>query len=108
MFKKTCYECGAKVDTLYEAKCEKCHREGNPPIADIKPIKIKYCNSCKKVFYSHQLISVKELKDRLPDIVKKHLTIDKSYDLEKIEIQDFQIMGSKISFDIEIDAKLRK
>jgi NMD protein affecting ribosome stability and mRNA decay len=108
MFKKTCYECGAKVDILFEGKCEKCYNEESPPIKEIKPLNMKYCNSCKKIHYNNQLLTIDEIKKRIKDIVKKHLVINENYKLNKLEINNFEIEGSKVIFDVKVDCDLEK
>lgn len=108
MFKKTCFLCGAKVDELYDSKCEDCFKEENPPIKELKPINVKYCNSCKRLHYNNLLLSRKEFEERLPLIVKKNLVLNDHYKLNKIEIDDFEIQGENVSFNLEIDAKLKK
>lgn len=108
MFKKTCYECGAKVDVLYEGKCENCYSETSPPIAEIKPLNLKYCNSCKKIHYNNLLLTKKEIEERLPNIVKKNLVIDENYKLKKLEINNFEIEGPKVIFDVNVDCELKE
>jgi NMD protein affecting ribosome stability and mRNA decay len=108
MFKKTCYICGKKKDTLYEGKCKNCYKQEKPPIAQIKPINLKFCNFCKKIHYNNQLLTKEELEQKLPEIVKKNLTIEDNYKLEDIKIKNFEIEGEKVSFDIETNCKLVK
>ncbi|MDA3855569.1 MAG: NMD3-related protein [Candidatus Woesearchaeota archaeon] len=108
MFKKTCYECGAKVDTLFEGLCSKCISEDSPPIQEITPLNLKYCNSCKKININNQLITREELERRLPDIIKRNIKINKNYTLENLEIKNFGIEGAKISFDVGVNCKLKE
>lgn len=108
MFKKTCYECGAKVDTLFEGLCNKCISEDSPPIQEIKPLNLKYCNSCKKININNQLITKEELIKRLPDIVKRNIKINKNYKLENLEIKNFNIEGDKITFDVGVNCELKE
>lgn len=106
MFKKTCFDCGAKVDIVYEGLCEHCFKEQKPPIKEIKPINIKYCNGCKKLVYNNQYYTRKEIDEKIHDIVKKHITINEGYILNELKILDFKIDGSKVSFDVEVDSDL--
>lgn len=106
MFKKTCFDCGAKVDIVYEGLCENCYKEQNPPIKEIKPINMKYCNKCKKIVYSNQYYTKDEIKEKINDIVKKNLIINDGYILNEIKVLNFKVEGSKVSFDVEIDSDL--
>lgn len=106
-FKKTCFSCGSKEDKLYDNLCEKCFKEENPSLIDLKPIKVKYCNSCSQINFSNHMISRDEFEERLPSIVKKNLIIDDRYILNEIFIEDFNIKGSKVSFDVIIDTSLK-
>lgn len=107
VFMKTCYICGAKVKKLYSNKCEDCFREENPPIEDMKALNVKYCNKCKKIHFSNQMITRKEFEKRLPDIVKKNIIIDSHYELNSLEIRDFEIEGAKVSFDVDVNCSLK-
>jgi NMD protein affecting ribosome stability and mRNA decay len=107
MFKKTCYECGIKIDKLYEGKCKDCFKKEFPPITNIKPINLKFCNGCLKLNYNNQFLDKKEIERRLPEIVKKNLIINKHYKLNKLNIKNFEINGEKVSFNIEVDCELK-
>jgi NMD protein affecting ribosome stability and mRNA decay len=107
MFKKTCFLCGAKEDILYKGECSKCFKETNPPIVELKPINLQYCNTCKKIHYNNQLLTQEELEKRLPQIVEKNLIIEKNYTLKELNITNFEIVGEKVSFDIETDFDLK-
>ena len=107
MFKKTCYLCGKKEDELFDGKCIKCYKKENPPIVDIKPINLKFCNFCKRIHYNNQLLTVEELQDKLETIVRKNLTIDENYELKDLKIKNFEIKGEKVSFDIQTDCKIK-
>ena len=106
-FLKTCYVCGEKVEKLWNGKCEACFKEEHPPIVEIKPINSKYCNSCKKIHYQNQLISLEELIERLPDIVSKNLVIDEHYVLNDLKIDDLEIKGENVSFEVKVDCSLK-
>jgi NMD protein affecting ribosome stability and mRNA decay len=100
MIKKSCYSCGKKSENLYEGLCEVCYKEKNPPIEEIKPINLQICNMCGKIHYGNALYELDEIKDRLPQIVKKNIVINKKYSLENIKIKNFEIKGHKITFDV--------
>ncbi|MFW6285944.1 MAG: NMD3-related protein [Nanoarchaeota archaeon] len=107
MLKKTCFLCGAKEDILYKGKCPKCFKDTNPPIIELKPINLQYCNVCRKINYNNQFLTQEELEKRLSSIVKKHLFIDNAYILKDLKIRNFEISGQKVSFDIETDFDLK-
>lgn len=108
MFKKTCYECGNKIDVLYEGKCEKCFTSENPPISEIKPLNIKYCNHCKKINYNNQYYEPVEFVERIVDLIKKNIIINQNYTLKELKIENFEIIGEKVAFDIEVDCDLKE
>ena len=108
MFKKTCFNCGNKVDKIYNGLCEECFKTDNPPIKEIKPINIKYCNSCKKLAYSNQYYTQKEIEEKINDIVKKHTVLNDNYVLNSLEVTNFNIDGAKVNFDVEIDCDLNE
>jgi len=74
-FKKTCFECGSKVNKLYNGVCIECFKETNPPVMEIKPLNIKICNMCKKIHYNNQLLEVEEFEKLLPSIMKKRIIL---------------------------------
>ena len=106
-FLKTCYECGAREEKLYDGKCEDCFKKACPPIEEVKPINIKYCNTCKKIHYQNQLITREELIERLPDIARRNTVIDKHYSLNYIELENVEIKGDEVSFDITAHCSLK-
>ena len=108
MFKKTCFECGSKVDKIYDGLCEICFKHINPPIKEIKQLNIKYCNGCKRLIYNNQMYEREELEARIEEIVSKNLIINEHYQLQKIKIKKFNIEKATVSFDIEVDCKLKK
>lgn len=105
MFKKTCFECGAKVDKVYDSICIKCFRGNFPPIKEVKPINFKICNTSKKIAYKNYFYEAEDLEKILPDIVKKYVIMNEKYKLKDLNIHDFEIDGHKIKFDIEVDAE---
>lgn len=108
MFKKTCFNCGNKVDLVYNGLCEDCFKKQNPPIQEIKPINIKYCNVCKKLIYNNQYYSQEEIEEKIEEIVNKNLILNEGYKLKELNITNFEINGGKVSFDVEVDAKLNE
>jgi len=103
VFKKTCFECGAKVDKLIDGRCEECFRQEFPPIKNLKPIKALYCNNCKSIKYNNATISREEFEERMPLIVKKYLILNENYKLNDIKIFNFKIKNNKVEFDFEVD-----
>ncbi len=107
IFKKTCFECGTKADKLYENKCEKCFKLENPPIQKIKPINFKICNMCKKIYYKNGLFTLDEIQNMIEMIAKKNTIINPFYKLKDLKVENFELEGNKISFDIEVDCDLK-
>ena len=108
VFKKTCFECGAKVDFLVDSKCEECFKAENPPIVDVKPLNIKYCNSCKKLFYFNKFNDEKRLLKDINQLVSKNLVIDDHYVLNDVKVEGLEIDGAKVRFSVEVDCDLKK
>lgn len=106
-FKKSCFECGNKVDILYEGMCENCFRELNPPIEEIKPINLKICNMCRKVHYNNHFYTIDEIEQMLTNIVEKRLILNENYNLDSLEIANFEVKGHKLSFDVEVECYLK-
>lgn len=106
MFKKTCFSCGAKVDKVYEGICVNCLKQQQPPIQELKPINFKFCNFTKKISYKNYYYEQEELEQILPDIVKKYLIINPNYKLENVDIENFEIDGHKIRFDVIAECEL--
>lgn len=107
VFKKTCFECGAKVDILYENKCEDCFTTLNPPIEEVKPITLKVDNKSKEISYNSHFYPPEEIEKMLPNIMKKRVVINPLYTLNKVWIEDFKIKGSKVIFDVCVDCDLK-
>ncbi len=107
MFKKTCFECGSKVDKLYEGKCSDCVKEQYPPIYEIKPLNLKICNFTKKIAYNNYYYEIDEIKKILHDIVRKNLVLNEQYNLVELYVENFEIDGHKVSFDIEVECVLK-
>ncbi|MFW5704922.1 MAG: NMD3-related protein [Nanoarchaeota archaeon] len=105
-FKKMCFSCGAKVDSLYEGLCEECYGEQIPPIQEIKPINLKICNGCGKLHYNNQLYEVEEIQEMLPEILEKSIVLNKGYVLEDVDFDNFEIVGHKVSFDVIVNSHL--
>lgn len=108
VFKKVCFECGAKEEKLYEGKCLKCFKTDVLPIKEIKEINLKICNQCSKIHYNSGFYTVDEIEEMLPTIVKNRMIIDPNYILKKLDINNFEVRGSKLSFDISVDCDLKK
>jgi nonsense-mediated mRNA decay protein 3 len=107
VFKKTCYNCGKKVDKLYDNLCEECFLEKYPVIEEIKPIKIKFCNMCKKIHYKKSTIEPEEFLEKLPKLIEKNIKINNKYKLNSIKIENFEIDGIKVNFDVVFDFDLK-
>lgn len=108
VFLKTCFNCGKKTEKTYENMCETCFKQINPPIANLKPINFKICNFTKQICYNSYYYPQEEILEMLPNIVKKKIEINPKYNLNQINIKDFQIVGHKVSFDIEVDCNLKE
>jgi len=106
-FKKTCFKCGIKTEKLYNNLCEKCFKKEFPPIKEIKPINIRYCNMCFKLYIGNSIVEKEEFIERLPYLVKKNLILNEKYKLNKLFIEDLEIKGNKISFEIIVDCDLK-
>ncbi|MCA9487198.1 hypothetical protein H6501_02845 [Candidatus Woesearchaeota archaeon] len=107
MFLKTCYSCGAKVKALHEGLCATCCKEEFKPIEDLKPIALKYCNVTHKIAYQNRYHEIEEFVTLLPNIVRKHIVISPLYTLKELEIEDLQIVGHKVIFDIKVECDLQ-
>lgn len=107
-FKKTCFECGMKFEKLHNNLCENCFKEDFAPILEIKPLNIRFCNVCKKLYIGNSVVEKEEFIERLPNLVKKNLILNEGYILNDLIIKDFGIKNAKISFDIEVDCDLKK
>jgi len=106
VFKKTCFECGAKVDILFQSKCEDCFVRDNPPIKEIKPISLKICNMCGKIHYKNGLFTLEEIENMIEMITEKNMVLNENYKLNNLFVNNFELNGNKISFDIEADCDL--
>ena len=106
-FKKTCFTCGAKVDSIIEGRCEECFRTEFPPIQELKQIGTKYCNQCRKITFSNAQITQEEFEERLPTIIKKHLIINENYILNEVFVNEFKIKGERVTFDFEVDCDMK-
>lgn len=109
MLYKICYVCGAKEKQLIEGRCEKCFKEEVPPVEEIKPLNLKICNSCGKVHFKNSLYTIDEIENILPDIIKENIVLSSPvYVIDEIEIENFNVKGNKISFDIGINTHMEK
>lgn len=107
VFMKTCFECGNKVDFLVESKCEECFKLECPPIKELKPLNIKYCNSCKRLLYSHRYNEGKLLANDIYNLVKRNLVIDEHYVLNELKIVNLDIDFPNVKFEVEVDCDLK-
>jgi NMD protein affecting ribosome stability and mRNA decay len=103
VFKKSCFECGKKVDVVKESLCLDCYKEQNPPIKEMKPMNMKYCNICGRIHYNNYFYPVEEFEEVLPNLLKKRIEFSDGYKLNSIKVDDFEVRGSKIGFDVEVD-----
>ncbi len=107
-FLKTCYSCGKKTNELYESMCEECYKLKYPPIKELKPLNLKMCNSCKKIHYDNQFLTIEEIENILPQIILKNIELNKSYIFKKIEVENFINEKNRINFDFNIEVELEK
>jgi len=105
-FKKTCFECGSKVDKLYNGVCIDCFQEENPPIKEIKQLNVKICNMCKKIHHNNQLLKVEDFEKLLENIMKKKVILNKGYTLKELKISDFEVVRNKICFNLKVNTNL--
>lgn len=107
-FKKTCFQCGSKVDKLYGSICKECLVKERPPICEIKPMNFKICNSCKKIHWNNQLLEVDEIETMLPNIAKKKVVLNSDYVLNNVIIENFEVVGNKLIFDVIVDCDFKE
>lgn len=105
-FMKRCFSCGEKVEKLHEGLCEVCNKEQNPPIKEIKPANMKYCNECCRVHYNNIMRTMEEIEEMLPNIMKSRVILNPGYKLNSLDIHNFKRKGNKLSFDVEVDCDL--
>lgn len=108
MLLKTCFACGAKVKDLYESKCEECYKLSFPPIKELKPMTFKICNHTKRIWYNNVYHEPAYVQEMLPNWTKKNLILNDRYTLKKLDIENFEIKGHKLVFDVTVDCTLRK
>lgn len=106
-FMKTCFSCGKKSQRLYDSMCEQCLKEQFPPIQEIKPINFKIDNMSKKISFKNAYHNAKEIEKMLPDIVKRNIVINEHYVLKELEIENFEIIGHKMNFDVVVDCDIK-
>ncbi len=105
-FLKRCFSCGTKVEKVYNGLCEKCYKEKNPPIKEIKKMNLKICNQCRKIHYNNYSYTIDEIEKMLPNIMKNRVILNEGYKFNFLEIKDFNVLGNKLKFDIEVDCDL--
>ena len=107
MFLKTCFACGAKVKVLHEGQCESCISQERPPIKEVKPLNFKICNMSKKICYKNHYYEQEEIVDMIEDLAKKHVVLDEIYKLEALHVENFEIDGHKVTFDINVECDFK-
>ncbi len=107
-FKKMCFECGSKEDSLFEGKCLKCYKTVALPIKEIKETNFKICNQCRKVHYENGLYEIDKIEEMLPTIITRRIVMNKGYVLNSLSIANFEVKGSRLVFDVKIDATLNE
>ena len=108
VFKKIFFECGAKEDSLYEGKCIKCYKGEFLPIKEIKETNFKICNQCSRIHYDSGLYTVDEIEEMLPSIINKRIILNPGYTLKNLSIDNFELKGNRLVFDINIDTELNE
>ena len=103
VFKKTCFECGKKVDEIKKNLCIDCYKQINPPIKEIKPLNVKLCTICERIHFNNHFFDVEEFEEHLPDVMKKKITLNEGYKLNKIKIKDLEIRGRQLEFNVQVD-----
>jgi NMD protein affecting ribosome stability and mRNA decay len=106
-FKKTCISCGQKVEKVHEGMCENCIKEHIPPIKEVKELNFKVCNATGKILFNNFYYKVEEIEKMLPGIMKKQVTINEPYILKELSIEDFEVEGHKLGFDLVVECKLK-
>jgi NMD protein affecting ribosome stability and mRNA decay len=97
VFKKTCFNCGKKVDSLLEGNiCSECYIENHPPIKEIKEVNLSICNECGRIHYSNALQTVEDIEEMLPKIMRDRIILNDGYIINSIEIKNFEVIRNKI------------
>ena len=104
---KTCFTCGNKVEKVYSGKCEVCLKEQNPPIKEIKPIKGNICNMSSKIEFHNTYYEQDEFEEKLPFLIKKNIIIDENYSLKDLEIENFEVDGHILKFDVVVNCDVK-
>lgn len=107
-FKRTCCECGKKTSILINGKCEECHCYEFPPIKEFRQITFQVCNVTKKIAYNNIYYPQDEIIEKIPEIVKSKLDLNDGYSLVDLEIDNIEIDGHKISFDVHIECEFNQ
>lgn len=102
-FKRACCECGKKTNILIDGKCDECHTNEFPPIKDFKQITFQICNVTKKIAYNNMYYEQEKIIEKIPEIVESKLELNKGYFLKKLEVEDIEIVGHKVSFDVFVE-----
>jgi len=99
---RSCYNCGKKTDKLREGLCYSCFEKIHPPVEEIKPLNLKYCNSCKQIFFKNKYYEEEVFLKILRKEIKNYVVLNNNYVLKKVEIKNFIYEKGKISFDLEV------
>ena len=102
-FKRTCCECGIKTSILVNGKCEKCHCYEFPPVKEFRQITFQVCNVTKKIAYNNIYYPQEEIIEKIPEIVESKLDLNDGYTLSDLEVENIQIKGNKVNFDVFIE-----
>lgn len=102
-FKRKCCDCGTPTSVQINGKCEKCHCREFPPIEQFKTVTLHYCNVTKKIAYNNIYYEQEEMIEKLPHIVTSKIKLNKGYSLEDVEIENIEIDGHIMRFDVNIE-----
>ncbi len=106
--KKTCYNCGKKVEKIKEGLCYDCFSKINPPLEDIKPINIKFCNGCKKLFFQNKYLEFDDFKKILEKNIEKYIKLNREYILKEVKIENLEYDKGKVSFDVTVETDIKE
>lgn len=104
--KKVCYECGKREDILFEGRCSKCFSKQVPPVCEIREVGFKVCNQCKRICYKNRYYDRDEFERRLGKIMKGQVVMNKGYRLNEVKVENFDVCGEKVCFDLVVDFDL--
>jgi hypothetical protein len=108
VFKKRCFLCGKQTNRLYDQHCEECFSQEFPPIKEVKPISLKVDNITQDICYNNHYYPQKEFFKMLPEIMKKNIVLNQGYVLKEYSLENIEVKGHKLLFDIHVDCDLEK